>query len=458
MWASPDLALEKGLPANPDAERYVLGSILLNDSLYLQVAGVLQPDDFSLEKHRRIFSRMKDLYDRSARIDRFTVADELMKQGQLESVDGLSYLISLDEGLPELANLDGYIRIVKDKSILRKLIYNAQSVINRCLLGEEEPDAILASTEESLLKLGEDRTRDQLSSPAAIIEKFPGGVGAFLDPSQRVRGLSTGFAKFDEMTGGLNGGELIILAARPSMGKTALALNIAQHVATHPKMRKPVAVFSLEMSSSSLLTRLLCSAARVDQHKFRAGFLNAEERRKLQVALANLTESPIFLDDTAGINLMDIHSKLRRMQAEHGLELVVIDYLQLISSRGRSENRNQEVSAISRGLKLMAKDLNVPFLVLSQLSRAAETRIGDHKPQLSDLRDSGSIEQDADLVAFIYREEVYKRDREDIKGLADLIIAKQRNGPIGTVPLRFLGQYTRFENRAEDLGEDPVEG
>jgi replicative DNA helicase len=257
------------------------------------------------------------------------------------------------------------------------------------------------------------------------------------------------------MTGGLHGGELLILAARPSMGKTALALNIAQHVATHPQMRKPVAVFSLEMSSASLLTRLLCSAARVDQHKFRAGYLNADERRKLQVALADLTESPLYLDDTAGVNLMDIHSKLRRMQAEHGLSLVVIDYLQLMSNRGRSENRNQEVSAISRGLKLMAKDLNVPFLVLSQLSRASETRIGDHKPQLSDLRDSGSIEQDADLVAFIFREEVYKRDREDLRGLADLIVAKQRNGPIGNVPLRFLGQFTRFENRAEDLPEEP---
>ncbi len=457
MMAAPDLAFEKGLPANPDAERFVLGSILLNDSVYLQVAGVLDTDDFSLEKHRRIFARMKALYDRAEHIDRITLADELIKQGQLESVDGLSYLISLDEGLPEISNLDGYIRIVKDKSMLRKMIFNAQKIINRCLLGEEEPDQILASAEESLLKLGEARTRDELSSPATIVESFPGGVGAFLDPSQRVRGLSTGFAKFDEMTGGLNGGELFILAARPSMGKTALALNIAQHVATHPRMRKPVAVFSLEMSSSSLLTRLLCSAARVDQHKFRAGFLNAEERRKLQVALADLTDSPLFLDDTAGVNLMAIHSKLRRMQTEHGLSLVVIDYLQLMSSSGRSENRNQEVSVMSRGLKLMAKDLNVPFIVLSQLSRAAETRPGDHKPQLSDLRDSGSIEQDADLVAFIYREEVYKRDREDIKGLADLIIAKQRNGPIGSVPLRFLGQFTRFENRAEDLADIPPE-
>jgi replicative DNA helicase len=455
--ATADLAFEKGLPASVDTERFVLGSILLNDALYLQVAGSLDPTDFSLEKHRRIFGRMKDLYDRGERIDRVTLTDELMKQGQLESVDGMAYLLSLDDGLPHLNNIDSYIRIVKDKATLRKLIFSAQAVINRCLIAEEEPDQILASAEETLLKLGEDRNSDQLASPKSIVENFPGGTNAFLDPSQRVRGLSTGFAKFDEMTGGLHGGELLILAARPSMGKTALALNIAQHVASHPQVRKPVAVFSLEMSSSSLLTRLLCAAARVDQHKFRAGYLNHEERRKLQVALAQLTESPLFLDDTAGVNLMDIHSKLRRMKNQHGLSLVVIDYLQLMSSRGRSENRNQEVSAMSRGLKLMAKDLDVPFLVLSQLSRASETRPGDHKPQLSDLRDSGSIEQDADLVAFIYREEVYKRDREDVKGLADLIIAKQRNGPIGTVPLRFLGQYTRFENRLDDLPEEPAE-
>jgi replicative DNA helicase len=452
-----DLTFEKGLPANLDAERFVLGSILLDDTFYLQVAGALDPADFSLEKHRRIFARMKDLYGRAVRIDRVTLAEELMKQNQLESVDGLAYLVSLDDGLPETSNVDYYVRIVRDKATLRKLIFSAQALINRCLIGEEEPDQILASAEESLLKLGEGRTRDELTPPGAVVERFPGGVEAFLDPSQRVRGISSGFTKFDEMTGGMHGGELLILAARPSMGKTALALNIAQHVAGHPRMRKPVAVFSLEMSSSSLLTRLLCAAARVDQHKFRAGFLNPEERRKLQVALSDMTESPLYLDDTPGVNLMDVHSKLRRMQQEHGLSLVVIDYLQLMSSRGRVENRTQEVSAMSRGLKLMAKDLNVPFLVLSQLSRASETRPGDHKPQLSDLRDSGSIEQDADLVAFIYREEVYKRDREDLKGLADLIIAKQRNGPIGTVPLRFLGQFTRFENRAEDLEEAPFE-
>jgi replicative DNA helicase len=451
--ATMDLAFAKGLPQNADAERYVLGSVLLNDSLYLQVAGAVEPEDFCLEKHRRIFARMKDLYDRGEKIDRVTLTNELMKHGQLESVDGMTYLLSLDEGLPEIVNLESYIRIVKDKSTLRRLIFSAQAVIDRCLMAGEEPDEILASAEETLLKLGDSRARDQLSSPASIVQKFPGGINAFLDPSQRISGLSTGFKRFDEMTGGLHGGELFILAARPSMGKTALALNIAQHVATHPKIRKPVAVFSLEMSSSSLLTRLLCAAARVDQHKFRAGFLNVDERRKLQFALADLTEAPLYLDDTAGVNLMDIHAKLRRMKSEHGLSLVVIDYLQLMSNRGRSENRNQEVSALSRGLKLMAKDLDVPFLVLSQLSRASENRPGDHKPQLSDLRDSGSIEQDADLVAFIFREEVYKRDREDLRGQAELLVSKQRNGPVGKIDLVFLHHLTKFENRAEDLGE-----
>src|SRR5271168_5392885 len=331
--SAPDIALERGLPANLDAERFVLGAILMDDALYIQVAGVLEADDFSLEKHRRIFLRMDELYQRGDRIDRVTVANELMKQNQLESVDGITYLVSLDEGLPTLANLESYVGIVKDKAILRRIIFTSRNLIDRCIIGEEEPDQILASAEDSLLKLGDTRAADALVNPKQILDQFEGGINAFLDPSKRIKGQSTGFLKLDEMTGGLHECELIILAARPSMGKTALALNIAQHVATHPKMRKPVAVFSLEMSSSSLLNRLVCSAARVDQHKFRAGFLNNDERRKLHVALSDLTEYPLFLDDTAGVNLMDIHSKLRRMQAENGLSLVVIDYLQLMSGR-----------------------------------------------------------------------------------------------------------------------------
>ena len=450
---STGLALDKGLPCNLDAERFVLGSIMMDDSQYIQVAGSLEADDFMLEKHRRIFKRMGELYEQGARIDRVTIANELLRYNELESCDGLSYLVSLDDGLPRIFNLESYIRIVKDKSILRRIIFTSQNLMNRCLAGEEDPEQILEGAEESLLKLGEARVKLGLASPAQIIDDYQGGLNAFLDPSKRIKGVSTGFAKLDEMTGGLHGGELVILAARPSMGKTALALNIAQHVAT--RLDQTVAVFSLEMSKESLLTRMLCSTARVDSQRFRAGYLNQEERGRLQSAAADLVGAPLFIDDTAGITLMEMHAALRRLQQQRKLGLVVVDYLQLMSGRGRFENRNQEISTISRGMKLLAKELNVPLLVLSQLSRAPETRQGDHRPQLSDLRESGSIEQDADLVAFIFREEVYRRDREDLRGLAELLVAKQRNGPVGKVDLVFLHSLTKFENRAEDLGDEP---
>jgi replicative DNA helicase len=446
---------EKGLPTNVDAERFVLGSILLDDSFYIQAAGNLEPEDFSLEKHRRIFKRMGDLHERSEKIDRITVANELMKFNELEACDGLSYLVSLDDGLPQLPNVDSYIRIVKDKAVLRRIILASQHMINRCLLDAEEPDQILAGAEETLLKLGEARVKSGLMNPEQILRDYEGGINAFLDPSKRIKGLSTGFTKLDEYTGGLHGGDLVIIAARPSMGKTALALNIAQHVAL--KLKQTVAVFSLEMSQESLLTRMLCSAARVDSQRFRAGYLTQEERRKLNQALHELVEAPLYIDDTPGVHLMDMHAKLRRLQSERKLGLVIVDYLQLMSGQGRFENRNQEVSALSRGMKLLAKELNVPMMVLSQLSRAVETRQGDHRPQLSDLRESGSIEQDADVVGFIFREEVYQRDREDLRGLAEFIVAKQRNGPVGTVNLVFLHSQTKFENRAEDTGELPEE-
>lgn len=447
-----DAIFEKGLPSNVDAERFVLGSVLIDDSQFLQVFGLLEPEDFSLEKHRKIFHRMVDLHERGERIDRVTLANELMKQGQLEAVDGLGYLVSLDDGLPQVANLDAYIRIVKNKALLRRIILTSQRTIDRCISGDEEPDSILATAGDEILKLGEARGSTGLANPADIIEGYEGGLNAFLDPSKRIQGVSTGFLKFDEKTGGIRPGELIILAARPAMGKTALALNLCYHVAA--VLKRTTAIFSLEMSKESLLTRLLCAAARVDSQKFRAGFLNANERRQLQVAAAELTEAPMFIDDTASTNLMDIHAKLRRLKAEHGLGLVVIDYLQLMSSKGRSESRVQEVSAISRGLKLLSKELEVPVLALSQLSRAPETRQGDHRPQLSDLRESGSIEQDADIVCFIFREEVYKPDRTDLKGLAELIIAKQRNGPTGKVNLVFLHSLTKFENRLGDLDDE----
>jgi replicative DNA helicase len=454
--ALENTALEKGLPANIDAERFILGSVMLDDSRFIEIAGVIAHDDFAIEKHRRIFTRMSELHARGERIDRVTVANELLRFNELESVDGLSYLVSLDDGLPRISNLDSYIKIVRDKATLRRIAMASQHLMNRALLAEEDPGAILAGAEETLLRLGEARTERGLMTPLEVIQNYQGGLNAFLDPSKRIKGISTGFTKFDEMTGGLHSGELIILAARPSMGKTAFALNIAWHVAT--RLFQPVAIFSLEMSQESLLTRMLCAAARVDSQRFRTGYLNEQERQKLRQAAHQMVEAPLYIDDTAGANLMDMHAKLRRLaQSGQKPALVVVDYLQLMSARGRSENRNQEVSQMSRGLKLLSKELDCPFLVLSQLSRATETRQGDHRPQLSDLRESGSIEQDADLVGFIFREEVYKRDREDLHGLAELILAKQRNGPIGKVDLVFLHAQTRFENRAEDLGDLPPE-
>ncbi len=450
-----EVSLEQSLPLNLDAERYVLGAILTDENAFVRVAGGLAPGDFAIEKHRRIFARMGDLHDAGQTIDRVTVANELMRHGELQSVDGVSYLVSLDDNLPQIYNLEGYVNIIKEKSLLRKIITVSQDTIDRCTAGGEDGTQILGAAEDALMKLGDVQSSQGLSTPLQIVEEFAGGINAFLDTSQRIKGISTGYVKFDELTGGLREGELIILAARPAMGKTAFALNIAQHVATNPHNPKACAVFSLEMSKESLLTRMLCATARVDQQRFRAGYLNGEERHALQEAMAKLVEAPLFIDDTAGTHLMDVHFKLRRLQAEQDLGLVVIDYLQLMSGRGRFENRNQEISSLSRGLKLMSKELRVPFLVLSQLSRAPETRIGDHRPMLSDLRESGSIEQDADMVAFMFREEIYKPDNESLKGMAELILSKQRNGPTGRVKLVFLNKYTKFENPADGVDDGP---
>ena len=458
MSPSVSIASEKGLPANIDAEKFILGSLLLDDSRFIEIAGILLEEDFALEKHRRIFKRMSELHDRGERIDRVTVANELLRRNELESIDGLSYLVSLDDGLPHIANLDSYVRIIRDKATLRRIAVASQHLLNRAMLAEEDPTTILAGAEETLLRLGESRGEKGLMTPLEVIQGYEGGLNAFLDPSKRIKGISTGFTKLDEMTSGLHAGELIILAARPSMGKTALALNIAWNIASRQEQPQPVAIFSLEMSQESLLTRMLCAAARVDSQRFRAGYLNEKERQMLRAAANQMVEAPLYIDDTSGANLMDMHAKLRKLKQQQGsIGLVVVDYLQLMSIRGRTENRNQEVSQLSRGLKLMSKELDCPFLVLSQLSRATETRQGDHRPQLSDLRESGSIEQDADVVGFIFRPEVYQRDREDLKGLAELILAKQRNGPVGKIDLVFLHAQTRFENRAEDLGDIPPE-
>jgi replicative DNA helicase len=458
MATQNDLVMQKGLPANIEAERYILGAILLDPSSFLNVGSALQPADFSLQSHQLILTRMQQLFERGEKIDRVTLANELLRFNELENVGGISYLVSLDDGLPQLYNLESYIKIVKDKAILRHIIFTSQGLIDRCVNGSDEPHEILASAEEQLMSLGEAQVSDSLRTPREVIEQFEGGINAFLDPTRRVRGTSTGYLKLDEMTGGFRPGELIILAARPAMGKTAFALNLGQNVAMNPAAPKAVAVFSLEMSNESLLTRMICAQARVSQTKFREGYLNADERRLLQKATVDLARAPIFIDDSSNITLMDIHAKLRRLARDHELGLVIVDYLQLMSTPGRSENRTQEVSQLSRGLKLLSKELKCPFFVLSQLSRAPETRPGDHRPQLSDLRESGSIEQDADMVMFVFREEYYKRFDASLHGKAEIILAKQRNGPTGTVKLAFQHEFTKFENLLEELPPDGMEG
>lgn len=459
-----DPAYERGLPSNVYAERMVLGAVLMNDAAFVTVAAGLVVEDFSLEKHRRIFQRMLDIHGRDERIDRVTLANELMRHGELESVDGLSYLVSLDEGLPELYNLESYIGIVKDKSLLRQVIFTSQELMHRAYLGEDGPSAIIESGQNTLMGLSQAQAKDDLLSASQVFERAPGGLDGFLDPASRVQGTSTGFLRFDEMTGGLRGGELIILAARPAMGKTAMALNMALHIATNRVNPKAVAVFSLEMSKESLMTRLICSRARVNQQRFRVGHLDRDERSRLTMAASDLFEAPLYLDDSSATTLLDVNAKLRKLKSQlmtvgQELGLVVVDYLQLMPTpnMGRNANRTLEVGALSRGMKLMAKELDVPFLVLSQLSRAPEQRLGDHRPQLSDLRESGSIEQDADMVGFIFRPEVYQKEREDLRGVAELILAKQRNGPTGKVPLVFLHEYTKFENPADDFGDAGME-
>jgi replicative DNA helicase len=449
----PDIALERGLPCNLDAERFVLGGVLLDDTRFPEIAAALTSEDFSVEKHRRIFARMCELYERSERIDRVTLANELRAHRQLESCDGVGYLVSLDEGLPELAKFDSYIRIVCEKARLRQFILVGQRLIDNALMDDGTPAHELASAaSERLLQIGTSDKENRLASVNEIIHSHD-GLSRFLDHTinQRI-GVQTGFSLLDEMTGGLQRGDLVVIAGRPSMGKTAFALNLAVHAAVGLQ-RLSVAVFSLEMSRDSLLTRMLCSAAGVDATKQRSGHLNQEEKRRLTQTAEQLHGARLFIDDTSGITAMDISAKLRRLRADNGVDLCIIDYLGLIASHRKTENRVRELGEITRHLKLMvAKELHIPVVLLSQLSRAPETR-SDHRPILSDLRESGDIEQDADVVALIYRGEIYHPSKRELSGLAELLIAKQRNGPTGRVDLVFRKEFTRFEEPITSAGQ-----
>ncbi len=447
-------SIDSGLPANIDAEKTILGAILLDNAAHSEAAEKLEPDDFSLDSHRRIFLRMTDLMNEQRAVDIVTLANELARMKEVEAVGGVAYLASLTEGLPLRPVIEDYIRIVKDKSLLRRLMLICSTAIARAADQSETALEVLGAAESQLLEVGEKGITHGLEPLDQIIQNSFGSIDNLYKQSREVTGLATDFIELDRMTSGLQRGELIIIAARPSMGKTALAINIAENAAI--KSKAIVAVFSLEMSKESLLRRMLASQAWVDQRKLQTGFLGKEDHQKLQNALEQLIESRLFIDDSAGISLAEMRAKARRLkQTVGGLDLVVVDYLQLMSatlpSAGgkRYENRTQEVSAISRGLKALAKELHVPVVALSQLSRASERRGDDKRPMLSDLRESGSIEQDADVVAFIHREAYYNRDEEmseSDKAKSEIILAKQRNGPTGTVHLNFVSRFTRFDN------------
>jgi replicative DNA helicase len=375
-------------------------------------------------------------------IDPITLQEELMRAGELEQIGGMAYVASLLDGAVRTANLEHYATIIKGKNVLRRLITSSNQIIQTCFDQDGDPYEVLDNAEKAIFQIADDRVRAGFVSIAEVAHQQLELVEKVAARPQMMTGVPTGFTELDRLTNGFQPADLIIIAARPSAGKTAFALSIAQNASI--AAQKVVGIFSLEMTKEALVSRMLCSEAHVDAHRLRGGFLNRDEWARLAAGLQKLAEARIFIDDSAASSLLEMRAKARRLKAEHGLDLLIVDYMQLVRGRGRTENRQQEVSQISRDLKGLAKELNVPLVALSQLSRAPETRT-NHQPQLSDLRESGSIEQDADLVAFIYREEMYSPTEEN-KGLADIIIAKQRNGPTDTVRLAFIKQFTRFEN------------
>jgi replicative DNA helicase len=447
--ATTDYSLAHTLPANVEAERSILGAILLDNFAYNQAAEHLKPEDFSLDSHRRIYNRMVDLAESSRPIDMITLVEELDRRKELEAIGDVGYVSGLLDGVPDRPSIEHYIKIVRDKALLRGLIHVANAAIARASDQSDLAEEVLNDAEAAIMQLSEKRIGRGFLGVQEIVKESFGSVDALLQRGQRITGLATHYADLDEMTSGFQRADLIIIAGRPSMGKTAFAMNIAENAAIEDQ--KVVGMFSLEMSREALLLRLLCSRARVDSHKMRTGSLWRDDMTKVVRAMDELAHAPIFIDDTPGIVLSEMRAKARRLKQSQGkLDLLIVDYLQLMSGGGkRYENRTQEVSAISRGLKGLAKELSVPVIALSQLSRAPESRGGDHRPQLADLRESGSIEQDADVVAFIFREEVYKQDDPDLQGKAELIIAKQRNGPTGKVKLAFIKNSTRFESLME---------
>jgi replicative DNA helicase len=457
MASFAQINTSEGLPSSVHTEVAILGAMLLDGVAISDATGKLQAEDFSLDSHQRIYRAVVDLMARGHGIDLTTVRAELERRREIDSIGGPAYLAFLSEGIPRNFNIESYVRIVKDKSLLRQLMGIFHDGAIRASDQSEDAITVLGDVEALLADVADSAIQRGLSGIGDIVASSFGSIDKLYEQGREITGLATHFIEFDRMTSGLQESELIVIAARPSMGKTAWAINIAQNAAIRDG--KVVAVFSLEMSKESLLRRLLASEAQVNSRKIQTGFLPKEDKGKLLSALERLMESKMFIDDTPGITLAEMRAKARRLKQQEGrLDLIVVDYLQLMTGSNPNgkkgfENRTQEVSSISRGLKALAKEMKVPVVALSQLSRGSEQRTGDKKPLLSDLRESGSIEQDADVVAFIHREEYYDRENEDLKGKAEIIIAKQRNGPTGSVHLLYLSDYTLFANPAsEDAG------
>lgn len=440
--------LRKVPPQSIEAEMSILGGVLLDNEAINRCLELIEADDFYRESHRKIFRAMIDLSNRSEPCDLITLTDMLKRKGELEEVGGGAYLATLVDYVPTAANIAYYCRIVKEKSVTRRLITAATDIVTRGYDEETTVDELLDGAQKTIFEISENKLRPAFTPVGTILKDTFKRIETLYEKKEHVTGVPTGFYDLDKMTAGFQPGDLIIIAGRPSMGKTAFSLNIAQYAAAHADSPLPVAVFSLEMSKESLVMRLLCSESRVDASRLRTGHLVDTDWHKLTHGADKLAKARLYIDDTPAIPVLEMRAKARRLKAENGLGMIVVDYLQLM--RGSSqESRQQEISEISRSLKALAKELEVPVVALSQLNRSLESRT-DKRPMMSDLRESGAIEQDADVIMFVYRDEVYHPETEH-KGVAEIIIGKQRNGPIGTVRLAFLGKYTRFENLAPGM-------
>ena len=437
--------IERIPPHNEDAEKSVLGAAMLSKDALLDVLEVVRPRDFYSQMHKEIFTAIKEIYRRSEPVDTLTVSEELKKRNSLEMVGGRAYIASLSSGVPSTANAAQYAKIVSEKAILRDLIKTSDDIVEQAYKEKLEADSILDYAERGIFEISQSRqTKDVAALKDVLIKNIE-----LIDEASRtegeVTGLTTGFRDLDAQTSGLQKSDLIIVAARPAMGKTAFALNVAQNAAG--KGKASVLIFSLEMSKEQLGQRLLAMESRVEMQKLKTGSVNRKDWDDINIALDTLSEAKMFIDDTPGISIMEMKNKCRRIKAEHGLDLVVIDYLQLMSYEGKTDSRQQEISTLSRNLKLLAREMECPVIVLSQLSRAPELRTV-HRPQLSDLRESGSIEQDADIVIFLYREDYYEKENSTNPGVCEIIIGKHRSGPTGTVELTWLEKYTRFVDKS----------